>query len=747
MGEVLIKLVNMSVTASWLVLAVVVLRLILKKAPRRLSCLLWGLVGLRLVLPFSVESVLSLIPSTQTITPTTAVGRPFEITLGVPAIDQTVGEYLGSHYYEGVTVPTNTFWNATAVATVIWLCGVVLMLSYSVLSYWRLRHTVNVSLRERENIYLCDAIDSPFILGVVCPRIYLPSGLSPEQTHYVIAHEQAHLKRLDHWWKLLGFVLLSVYWFNPVLWLAYVLFCRDIEAACDEKVIATMDAEAKKGYSEALVACSVHRRKVIVCSLAFREVGVKSRIRSILHYKKPTVWILTASVALCAVAAVCLLTDPKQEASSDTVPIATVEDAKGYLEENADGRTLYFSRGLTDTAFPITSEFLDILRFDEWEETDVDVQSETYGKQRVFIHSFGKKGDYSLKFYVGKVYGAVEWYGTETVEYNGFFSMDEVYKGGVYYTLPQTYEGDMIYNLMQYEARSRGEDYPGERLEDEERRIVDTTADYTVLLNKRDGQYYWRPSGKETLFGPYAVQPTVTEERGFLKVESERTDWYEIDSGWYWQESDGVSIERLYEKRGDKLLYYASGYVGVYDLAAARTLANVPFVAEQDGFERGRSYAKFRNDTTVKVVYYVDVGNGTATRKFEFTVEDTAKSDPSVDPPETALAICDKVVITPTSYEPHVPLVITAADAHSLRFQSEDGARVVTLSESNIVRLNAMYASVKDFSANDNLSFSDATEITVFHNGETSVFPSGGAAQRELDRFVSELARFGGWVI
>ncbi len=311
MANFFIDLFNMSITASYLVLAVVIARALLKKAPKWITCLLWAMVGFRLICPFTIESALSLIPGTQTITANeTSVIRPFTVQSGIAGIDTSVNEYLGDKYAEGVTVPTNTFADVTTVLSVIWLVGLICMLIYGFISYIRLRKRVGVSLLFKDNIYYCDNIDTPFILGFFKPKIYVPSGISEEQTGYITLHEKAHLKRKDHLWKPLGFLLLSVYWFNPVMWVAYILLCRDIESACDEKVIKNMDNSEKKNYSETLVSCSVQRRMVMACPLAFGEVGVKQRIKSVLNYKKPAFWIIILAFVLFTVVAVCFLTNP-----------------------------------------------------------------------------------------------------------------------------------------------------------------------------------------------------------------------------------------------------------------------------------------------------------------------------------------------------------------------------------------------------------------------------------------------------
>ena len=314
MAAVFLKLLNLSISASWLVLAVLVLRLVSKRSPKWVNVLLWGIVALRLVLPFSIESALSLIPSAETVSPTAVQFAPAPtITSGVSVIDNAVNPSLSEHFAAVPTASVNPLYVWAYLAGWVWLIGLGAMLLYALASYLRLRRRVSVSLLIQDHIYLCDAISSPFILGVVKPHIYLPSGLDEVQRQNVLAHERAHLARRDHWWKPLGFALLAVYWFNPVLWLAYTLLCRDIELACDERVIRTMDESAVKTYSTVLLACSMPRKAVITCPLAFGEVGVKERVRNALHYKKPAFWVVAASVAVCIVVAVCFLTDPEHE--------------------------------------------------------------------------------------------------------------------------------------------------------------------------------------------------------------------------------------------------------------------------------------------------------------------------------------------------------------------------------------------------------------------------------------------------
>ena len=343
MAAVFLKLLNLSISASWLVLAVLVLRLVSKRSPKWMNVLLWGIVALRLVLPFSVESALSLIPSAETVSPAVVQFDPAPtITSGVSVIDNAVNPSLSEHFSAVPTASVNPLYVWTEIAGWVWLIGLGAMLLYALASYLRLRRRVSVSLPIQDNIYLCDAISSPFILGVVKPHIYLPSGLDEVQRQNVLSHERAHLARRDHWWKPLGFALLAVYWFNPVLWLAYTLLCRDIELACDERVIRTMDESAVKTYSTVLLACSMPRKAVITCPLAFGEVGVKERVKNALHYKKPAFWVVAASVAVCVVVAVCFLTNPPTDTDAaglvgfhrEQVTYADVTDASGAQPSN-----------------------------------------------------------------------------------------------------------------------------------------------------------------------------------------------------------------------------------------------------------------------------------------------------------------------------------------------------------------------------------------------------------------------------
>ncbi|MBE6564945.1 MAG: hypothetical protein E7655_06710 [Ruminococcaceae bacterium] len=314
-------LLNMALAAGWLVPMVILLRLLLKKAPRWIVCLLWAMVGLRLMMPVTFESDFSLIPSAETLPADIGYAQTPVIESGFASLDEAINPTFSERFApQDETASVNPIQIWMFVFQIVWQVGVVCMLLYALISYLRLRRRVRVCLPLGESVYASDGIATPFILGMLRPRIYLPSALVGEgsetlQSH-VLAHERAHLKRGDHLWKPLAFALLTVYWFHPLFWVAYILFCRDIEAACDEKVIRAMDDVSRKSYSRALLACSIgeNRLRLSACPLAFGEVGVKKRIEGVLHYKKPAFWLICLAVLVCAVAAVCFLTDPASHA-------------------------------------------------------------------------------------------------------------------------------------------------------------------------------------------------------------------------------------------------------------------------------------------------------------------------------------------------------------------------------------------------------------------------------------------------
>ncbi len=281
------QILNTSIAASWLVAAVIVLRLVLRRAPKAFHCCLWALAAIRLLCPFSVESRLSLVPSREVIPESYLTQEPADWESTV------VLEPVVNPAYEDVPeIPLDTTVEQLLLqdvyATLAWYTGMGLMTLYAVYSYLSLRLRSRFAAWVEGKVWECDEVDSPFILGILRPRIYLPAALEEQTRTHVVAHEKAHLRRGDQFWKPLGYGLLTVHWFNLIMWRGYWLLCRDIELACDEAVIQKLDRSGVCRYSETLVRCSIHRRTILACPLAFGEVGVKGRVKTMLHYKKPT---------------------------------------------------------------------------------------------------------------------------------------------------------------------------------------------------------------------------------------------------------------------------------------------------------------------------------------------------------------------------------------------------------------------------------------------------------------------------
>ena len=316
MDDVFLKLVNLSISASWLILAVLVLRVVLKKAPKWVMPLLWGVVALRLVCPFSIESVLSLIPSAETI-PSEIVTETREPVLYEQAtLDIVTNPTLPPAAEVTVGVSRQQAQVDFNIYSVLWLAGMAALLVHALVSAGKLKKKLATAILLRDNIYESEFVDSPFVFGVVKPNIYLPMHMDEGTAAHVIAHERAHLARRDHWWKVLGYLVLALHWFNPLVWVAYILFCRDIELACDERVVKGLDGAARADYSQALLSCAAPGRAVAACPLAFGEGNIKTRVKSALHYKKPAFWVAAAAVLAVVIMAVCFLTNPKSERGS-----------------------------------------------------------------------------------------------------------------------------------------------------------------------------------------------------------------------------------------------------------------------------------------------------------------------------------------------------------------------------------------------------------------------------------------------
>ena len=381
MEALFLKLVNMSITASWLVLAIIAVRLIFKKTPKWIHCLLWGLVAFRLICPFTIESSLSLIPSAEPLSQDTVYASESAKQARGDILDAdghvlverqppaARGEILDSEgnvvlevndgvvsYPELEETPSWPYYFSK-----IWLLGICGMVIYTMVSYYLLKRKVATAIPVRRGIKQSEFVDSPFVLGIIRPVIYLPFDMAEEDKSYVIAHEKAHIRRRDHWWKPLGFLLLSIYWFNPLLWVAYILLCRDIESACDEKVIRDMDKDDRRAYSSALLNCSVRRRRIAACPLAFGEVGVKARVKGVMNYKKPTFWVILITLIVSIIVAVCFLTNPES-----TLPIKM---SAMYVNRTTADLKFHYDDSLSDGEYKIGEAYaLESLVDGNWQE-------------------------------------------------------------------------------------------------------------------------------------------------------------------------------------------------------------------------------------------------------------------------------------------------------------------------------------------------------------------------------------------
>lgn len=312
MTQLFLSIVNMSISASYIVLAVLLLRLVLKKAPKWIRGVLWAVVAVRLLCPFSVESMFSLIPKAEVVSPGIMMDRNPQIDTGIPVVNQVINPVISHSFTPDPATSANPLqlWIPTFAA--FWIAGMAVMLIYMLISFIRVKRKIGTAVRLQDGIYQSENVDSPFVLGIIKPKIYLPFYMSGKDMIHIVAHETAHIRRKDHLWKPLGFLLLTLHWFNPLMWLGYVLLCRDIELACDEKVIKELDRDARADYSETLLACSGNRRMLAACPLAFGEVGVTDRVKSVLNYKKSAFWLFAVALVSCIAVALCFLTNPKK---------------------------------------------------------------------------------------------------------------------------------------------------------------------------------------------------------------------------------------------------------------------------------------------------------------------------------------------------------------------------------------------------------------------------------------------------
>lgn len=376
MEAVFAKLVSISIVANWLILAVILLRVLLKKAPRWITCILWALVAVRLVFPFSIESPVSLIPET-----TSVIQEAVDTNLIRPEVPPSdTAEFTSQEENSNTYISSKP---TVSILPLIWCLGVCLMLCYLVFSYLKMLWLVKEAVPERERIWVCDAVTTPFILGIIRPKIYLPSGLLEPNREYVIAHEQSHLRCKDHWWKPISFVLLSVFWFDPLMWIAYTMVCRDIEFACDERVVQHYGLPEKKAYSEALLECSSNRKLVLACPVAFGETAVIQRVRNVLNYKRPRFWVILICIIVIVVTAIGFLTVPAKKDTSDPVGTIPVQDEVRVTESSKDAiepvDTVPVQDEVNSTILPEAQQI-------NWEDYPDSIRIESYTGETFTAH-------------------------------------------------------------------------------------------------------------------------------------------------------------------------------------------------------------------------------------------------------------------------------------------------------------------------------------------------------------------------
>ena len=311
MDKLFLHVLNMSVTASYVILFVILARIFLKKVPKIFSYALWSVVLFRLVCPFSFESIFSLLPlKTQAVTQN-VLSSSAKIDSGITAIDQVINRTFPVSTVQAVGA--NSFQTWLVFDKILWLLGILILLMYSIFTYIKLSRKLKSGTLVCDNIYQVNNIKTPFVFGLIRPKIYLPTNLSELEQSYIVKHEQTHIKRLDHIIKPFAFLVLCIHWFNPLVWISFFLMSEDMELSCDESVIKQMGNSIKKDYSTSLLSLSTGRRIIGGCPLAFGENNTKGRIMNILNYKKPKFWIVFVTVIALASISLGLMSNPQSE--------------------------------------------------------------------------------------------------------------------------------------------------------------------------------------------------------------------------------------------------------------------------------------------------------------------------------------------------------------------------------------------------------------------------------------------------
>ncbi len=402
MSAFFLMIVNMSISAGFAVAAVFLLRLLLRKAPRWISVLLWGIAAVRLICPFTIESAVSLMPNAQVIDPGILAAQTPAVRTGFSSLDGTLSPVIDASFSPEAAESANPLQIWIPALALVWVIGIAALLLYAAVSCWRVKKQVAAAVLLRDNVFQSEHAASPFIFGIVRPKIYLPFHMDEKDMANVLAHEQAHIRRKDNMWKPLGFALVVLHWFNPLVWLAYLFFCRDIEFACDEKAVREFTPDQRADYSQALLSCSVRRRTVSACPLSFGEVGVKKRVIAVLRYKRPAFWVIAAAVTVSAVAALCLLTSPRTPLSSELQSFLDGQIAQRHRSDQSDGRFAAVNYEVLDVerSAAQTTVYMWVL-YQEYSSFDGEIRAETGSHIPTVItaEQTGPHGHYQLVEY------------------------------------------------------------------------------------------------------------------------------------------------------------------------------------------------------------------------------------------------------------------------------------------------------------------------------------------------------------
>lgn len=397
MGQFFMQVLNNAIMVSFLIPAVILIRFFFRKMPKWTVCLLWFVVAFKLVFPVHIESIFSLLPSGEPLPTNIAIEKNPQIHSGIERIDNVINPVLQQNFAPQEAASVNPLQVYQYIGMILWVVGIVILITYALVSYILLKRRVRTSVKTGEKIYECDNIENPFILGIVNHGIYLPSGLSDEIKECVLKHEKMHLSRMDHFWKPFGFLILAVYWFQPLCWIAYVLFCRDIEYACDEKATKGESDAWKADYCQALLNCSMPKKMIVACPVAFGEIGVKSRVKNILNYKKPAFWIIISSIIICIIVAVCFATNPRK----DMTDIATSESSSCPFGDISNDSILAMSLAYAPNLMKVSKDeankMNEAFTSASWVRLDSDTPTPDGEYYSIFVYNGGNP--FKLTFY------------------------------------------------------------------------------------------------------------------------------------------------------------------------------------------------------------------------------------------------------------------------------------------------------------------------------------------------------------